>query len=177
MLIHRNRMQIFQGDITTLQVDAIVNAANNTLLGGGGVDGAIHRAAGPELLEFCRRLHGCETGKAKLTPGFRLPARAVIHTVGPVYQPQAGKLGNKREEAQLISCYRSVLKIAADEGFQSIAFPAISCGVYAYPPEEAVKIAVSTVDEALGTMPCMQKIIFCCFDDKMAALYKKELSD
>jgi len=177
MLKNLHRMEIWQGDITTLKVDVIVNAANNTLLGGGGVDGAIHRAAGPQLLEFCRHLHGCETGQAKLTPGFNLPARAVIHTVGPVYQPDAGKSGNKREEALLIRCYRSVLKIAADEGFQSIAFPAISCGVYAYPLEDAVKVAVNTVDEALNTMPRMQKVIFCCFDDKMTALYKKELSN
>ena len=171
-----NRIELIKGDITRLEVDAIVNAANSSLLGGGGVDGAIHEAAGPELLEFCRHLHGCETGQAKLTPAFNLPARAVIHTVGPVYQSLAGKLGNKREEAQLASCYRAVLKIAADEGFQSIAFPAISCGVYAYPPEEAVKIAVATVDEALNSMPRMQKVVFCCFSDEMAALYKQEIS-
>lgn len=163
-------MEIWQGDITTLKVDAIVNAANNALLGGGGVDGAIHRAAGPQLLAFCRKLHGCATGQAKLTPGFNLPAHAVIHTAGPVWSG-----GGHKESELLTSCYRSVMKIAADEAFHSIAIPAISCGVYGYPLQEAIAIAVSTVDEALNTMPVMQRVIFCCFGDEMTALYKQQL--
>ena len=164
-------MQVWQGDITTFTGDAIVNAANNALGDGSGVNGVIQRAAGPQLLAFCRRLHGCETGQAKLTPGFYLPTRAVIHTVGPVWED-----GYKKEAELLASCYRSVMKIAADEGFESIAIPAISCGVYGYPIEEAVVIAVDTVDHALDTMPLMQKVVFCCFDDDMANLYKKILN-
>lgn len=165
------RCTVMQADITTLTVDAVVNAANNSLLGGGGVDGAIHRAAGPELLLFCQRLHGCETGKAKLTPGFKLPARAVIHTVGPVWSG-----GNNNEAGLLANCYRSVMKIAADEGFESIALPAISCGAYGYPLEEAVDIAVRTVDEALNTMPLMQKIIFCCMGDELERIYRENIA-
>jgi len=161
------RCSVVRADITTLQVDAIVNAANNGLSDGSGVNGAIHHAAGSELLVFCRQLHGCETGEAKLTPGFCLPARAVIHTVGPVWR------GGKNNEAELLACcYRSVLKIAADEGFESIAFPAISCGVYGYPPEQAVKIAVATVNQSLQTMPFMKQVIFCCLDDEMTDLYR-----
>lgn len=170
MIQNTARCAVIQADITTLAVDAVVNAANKSLLGGGGVDGAIHRAAGPQLLAFCQHLHGCETGKAKLTPGFDLPARAIIHTVGPVWS------GGKNNEANfLASCYRSVMKIAADEGFESIAFPAISCGAYAYPLAEAVDIAVRAVDEALNTMPFMQKVIFCCMGDELSSLYKKRL--
>lgn len=171
MLKNHSQLEVWQGDITTLKVDAIVNAANNTLLGGGGVDGAIHRAAGPQLLQFCRKLHGCKTGEARLSPGFQLPARAVIHTVGPIWEG-----GNKREAELLASCYRSVMKIAADEGFESIALPAISCGVYGYPPAQAADIAVRTVDHALNTMPIMKRVIFCCFSDDMAALYRPLLT-
>lgn len=171
MLKNRNRMSVWQGDITTFTGDAIVNAANKTLGDGSGVNGAIQRAAGPQLLAFCRQLHGCETGHAKLTPGFDLSARAVIHAVGPVWE------GGAKNEAELLaSCYRSALKIAADEGFQSIAFPAISCGVYRYPLEESVAIAVRTVDDALCTMPSMQKVTFCCFSDEMTERYKKILN-
>lgn len=166
-------MEIWQGDITTLKVDAIVNAANHSLLGGGGVDGAIHRAAGPQLLAFCEKLHGCETGKAKLTPGFQLPARAIIHTVGPRFNYEQGDGGGKKEAELLSDCYRSVMKIAADEGFHSIAIPAISCGAYGYPADEAVDIALRTVDDALNTMPVMKRVIFCCFNDEMTKRYSK----
>jgi O-acetyl-ADP-ribose deacetylase (regulator of RNase III) len=175
MLKNRHRMHVWQGDITTFTGDVIVNAANNALGDGSGVNGAIQRAAGPQMLEFCRQLHGCETGQAKLTPGFNLPARAVIHAVGPIYQNGNGKGGQNKEAKLLASCYRSVMKIAADEAFQSMALPAISCGVYAYPPAEAVHIAVNTVDEALNTMPRMQKVVFCCFSDEMTELYRAQL--
>jgi O-acetyl-ADP-ribose deacetylase (regulator of RNase III) len=174
MLKNRHRIEVVQGDITLLKVDVIVNAANNTLLGGGGVDGAIHRAAGPSLVNFCSKLQGCPTGSAKLTPGFSLPARAIIHTVGPRFNHEEGASRNKEAEL-LANCYRSVLKIAADEGFLSIAFPAISCGAYGYPVKEAVDIAVREVDAALNNMPLMQRVIFCCFNDEITALYKKNI--
>lgn len=170
MMRNALRCAVIRADITTLAVDAIVNAANNSLLGGGGVDGAIHRAEGPGLLAFCQRLNGCETGKAKLTPAFNLLVRAIIHTVGPVWHD-----GKKGEAEMLASCYRSVMKIAADEGFESIAFPAISCGAYGYPFSQAVEIALRTVDEALNSMPLMTKVIFCCSGDDFVTLYKQSL--
>ncbi|MDR2881531.1 MAG: O-acetyl-ADP-ribose deacetylase [Azoarcus sp.] len=145
-------------DITALTADAIVNAANNTLLGGGGVDGAIHRAAGPELLAYCRTLNGCTTGEAKITPGFRLPARYVIHTVGPVWHG-----GEHGEPALLAACYRNALELAAQTGLKTIAFPCISTGVYGYPPELAAPHAISAVREALP--PGIREVIFCCFSE------------
>ena len=152
------------GDIVREPLDAIVNAANARLLGGGGVDGAIHRAAGPRLLEACRRLHGCATGDAKITPGFDLPARHVIHTVGPVWQ------GGSQGEAELLaSCYRRSLEVASENRVQSIAFPAISTGVYGYPPDAAAQIAVATVRESV---PASVKFVrFVCFDRATAAIY------
>src|SRR5215210_9155523 len=147
-------------DITTIAVDAVVNAANSSLLGGGGVDGAIHRAAGPELLAECRTLGGCATGQAKITRGYRLPARYVIHTVGPVYRD-----GRHGEPELLASCYRTSLALAAEHGIRTIAFPAISCGAYGYPLEDAVKIAVRECAEGLTRHPDIQKITFACFSE------------
>lgn len=155
----RGRTSVLQGDITTLALDAIVNAANESLLGGGGVDGAIHRAAGPELLAHCRTLGGCPTGDAKITPGFRLPARHVIHTVGPVWRG-----GGAGEDGLLASCYRRSLEVAAAHGLRSIAFPAISTGVYRFPPERAARIAVRTVAEFLNADDRFERVVFCCFD-------------
>jgi O-acetyl-ADP-ribose deacetylase (regulator of RNase III) len=165
------RLEALKTNIVTLDVDAIVNAANTTLLGGGGVDGAIHRAAGPELLAECRTLHGCETGQAKITRGYRLPAGHVIHTVGPVWHG-----GRSGEPELLASCYRSSLALAAQHGITTIAFPAISCGVYGYPPGEAVKIAVAECADFLSRNDAVRKIIFACFDEDMLALYRRELS-
>jgi O-acetyl-ADP-ribose deacetylase (regulator of RNase III) len=153
-----DRIAIVQGDITTLDVDAIVNAANRTLLGGGGVDGAIHRAAGPELREACARLGGCATGEAKITPAFRLPARFVIHTVGPVWEG-----GVRGEEQSLELCYRNSLGLALDHGLASVAFPAISTGAYGFPADRAAEIAVTSVIEVLRASPAFERIVFCCF--------------
>ncbi len=165
-----HRITVTEGDITRLQVDAIVNAANESLLGGGGVDGAIHRAAGPELLAECRTLHGCPTGEAKITSGYRLPAKYVIHTAGPVWHG-----GMHNEPALLASCYRRSLEVAAAQGVRSIAFPAISCGVYGYPIPDAARIAVQTVHETLSEMPDIEIVQLCCFGAEVTAAYRRAL--
>ena len=165
-----SRMSVVEGDITLLAVDAIVNAANSSLLGGGGVDGAIHRAAGAELLAECRRLGGCPTGQARMTGGYRLKARHVIHTVGPVY-----KDGRSGEPELLRSCYRESLRLASEAGLRSIAFPCISTGVYGYPKREACKEAVAAVSEWLAAHELPQTVIFCCFGPDDAELYRKQI--
>lgn len=162
-------LSLFVGDITTLDVDAIVNAANNSLLGGGGVDGAIHRSAGPDLLVECRQLGGCDTGQAKVTPGYRLPARFVIHTVGPVWRD-----GHSYEDELLESCYRESLGRAREVDAKSIAFPAISCGVYGFPIDLAAGLALSTVIEDCATHGGVEEVIFVCFSESDARVYRQE---
>ena len=163
----KNQIQVVQGDITKLDCDCIVNAANRSLLGGGGVDGAIHRAAGPELLAECRTLHGCRTGEAKITKGYRLKAKYIIHTVGPIYS------GTAEEAAQLADCYRNSLNLAKEHDVHSIAFPAISTGVYGYPLEDAAEIAVKTVAQWLEDhADYAMQVIFCCFDARTERVYQ-----
>ncbi|MFO7896054.1 MAG: O-acetyl-ADP-ribose deacetylase [Candidatus Cloacimonadales bacterium] len=164
-------IKIIQADITQLKVDAIVNAANNSLRGGGGVDGAIHRAAGNQLLAACLKLKGCATGQAKITPGYKLPAKYIIHTVGPVWQG-----GHKQEAELLASCYRNSLQLAEKYNLGSIAFPAISCGVYGYPPKAAAKIVLAEVKKFRQNPTSLQEIYLVCFDAKMKQIYEQVLS-
>ena len=165
------RLEVIVADITSLSVDAIVNAANTSLLGGGGVDGAIHRAAGPELLAECRTLQGCATGDAKITRGYRLPARHVIHAVGPVWNG-----GNRGEDEALASCYSRAIELCQTNGLASIAFPAISTGVYRFPADRAARIAVSTAVETLAGAPVVERVIFCCFSNESAALHAQAMA-
>jgi O-acetyl-ADP-ribose deacetylase len=164
------KIELTRGDITKVEVDAIVNAANTTLLGGGGVDGAIHRAAGPELLGECRKLGGCQPGEAKLTRGYNLPARFVIHTVGPVWTG-----GNRGEAGVLANCYQDSLRLAAGSGIKTIAFPAISCGAYRYPISEAAAIAVEATQEFLSNNDNIDKIIFVLTEDEIFRAYQRLL--
>lgn len=166
------RLHAICGDITRLETEAIVNAANSSLLGGGGVDGAIHRAAGPELLQECRLLGGCKTGDAKITKGYRLKAKHVIHTVGPIWHG-----GKSNEPEQLASCYRRSLEIAAAGGMGSIAFPCISTGAYGYPAESAAEIAVKTVRQFVEAETPLKEVVFCCFSEQDLQLYHRALNE
>jgi O-acetyl-ADP-ribose deacetylase (regulator of RNase III) len=166
------RLEVVVADITTLSVDAVVNAANSSLLGGGGVDGAIHRTAGPELLEECRTLHGCQTGNAKITKGYRLSARHVIHAVGPVWRD-----GSQGEDKLLASCYRRAVELCQAHNLASLAFPAISTGVYHFPPDRAAPIAVAATVEALAAAPSLTRIVFCCFSDESARLHEEAIAE
>ena len=165
------RIDVILGDITKVEVDAIVNAANKTLLGGGGVDGAIHRAAGPELLEECRQLKGCETGQAKITKGYRLPAKHVIHTVGPIWQG-----GDANEDELLASCYRSSLMLAVENNVKTIAFPSISTGAYGFPVKRAADIAIREIARLLEENNSIEKVLMVCFDEKTMKAYSEALS-
>ena len=168
----KDRIEIIDGDITQQQVDAIVNAANNSLLGGGGVDGAIHRAAGPQLLAECRTLNGCRTGEAKITKGYRLPAKFVIHTVGPVWR------GGKANEEQLLeNCYRNSLQLAVEHNLKTIAFPSISTGVYGFPIERASRIAIRTVKTFLENDESIQKVLFVCFGQHDYQVYQEAVEE
>jgi len=166
------KMEIVQGDITRMAVDAIVNAANTSLLGGGGVDGAIHRAAGPQLLEECRGLGGCPTGEARITQGYDLPAKHVIHTVGPVWHG-----GNRGEEELLANCYRNSLRLAAENNLETIAFPSISTGVYRFPIEQACRIALREVQKFLAKKTSVGKVLFVCFSESDAQFYRQALQE
>ncbi len=167
-----HRMRLLEADLTSLDVDSIVNAANETLLGGGGVDGAIHRAAGPALLDECRTLGGCPTGEAKMTGGHKLNARHVIHTVGPVWNG-----GGDGEDDLLRGCYRNSMTLAAEAGLRTIAFPAISTGVYRFPIPRATRIAVAAVAEALAAYPLFESVIFCCFGADVTNAYRETLAE
>lgn len=166
------RFEIVLGDITKVEADAIVNAANKTLLGGGGVDGAIHRAAGPELLEECRKLNGCETGQAKITKGYRLPAKYVIHTVGPIWHD-----GNHNEDNLLASCYRNSLHLAVENGIKTIAFPSVSTGAYRFPVKRAAKIAIAEISRFLNENTSIDKVIMVCFDKETMKAYEEALNE
>jgi len=168
----RERIRIVQADITTLAVDAIVNAANSSLLGGGGVDGAIHRAAGPDLVFECRMLHGCRPGEAKLTKGYRLPASHIIHTVGPVWRG-----GGNGEQETLANCYRNSFRIAREQGFRTLAFPAISTGIYGYPKEPAARIALTEGKPALEADPALDTVTFCLFDAENRQIYERLVTE
>lgn len=170
-VVFLKRIKVISGDITKVNVDAIVNAANNTLLGGGGVDGAIHRAAGPDLLEECRKLNGCETGKAKITKGYKLPAKYVIHTVGPIWRS-----GDANEDELLASCYRNSLQLAVDNKIKTIAFPSISTGAYRFPVKRAAKIAMLEISKFLKENESIEKVFMVCFNKDTMDAYTDALS-